>query len=202
MGKRFAGVVVLLLGLRVSCPGEDLEGRPVVAIRFEPAKQPFSAEYLQRILILKQNAPLRMGDIRAAIKRLYATGRYTDITAEGEAAAGGVAIIFHTREQWFVGRVDARGKVKDPPNQGQLANASRFILGQPFSEVELPGAVERVRTLLRENGFYEATVEAQIARDTEHQQVNIVFVVETGKRARYNKPGITGNPVLPAEKVA
>lgn len=88
MGKRFAGVVVLLLGLRVSCPSEDLEGRPVVAIRFEPAKQPFSAVYLQRILILKQNAPLRMGDIRAAIKRLYATGRYTDITAEGEPAAG------------------------------------------------------------------------------------------------------------------
>lgn len=208
MAKRGLAVCVALLGAGTVCTGADqpspqsFEGKPVVSIRFEPPEQPLSRDYLSRILPLKANAPFRMEDVRAGIKSLYATGRYEDITAEGDGVGGGVEVVFRTADQWFVGRVDAVGKIKDPPNRGQLANSTRFQLGDPFNRDELDGGADRIMALLRSNGFYEAKVEPQLTRDPEHQQVNVVYSVYPGKRARFAPPVITGSPALPAADVA
>ncbi len=177
------------------------EGSKVVAVRFEPAEQPLSRDYLEHIVPLKPGAEFNMDAVRDALKRLYATGRFEDIAAEGEPEAGGVAVVFHTTGQWFVGQVDAGGKIKQPPNRGQLANTTGFQLGEPFQRDEINTGSERVLALLRNNGFYEARVEPKLTRDPAHQQVNILYMVEPGKRARLEKPVITGQPVLSPEDV-
>jgi outer membrane protein assembly factor BamA len=62
----------------VSAPA-DYEGKPVLKIEFQPAEQPVSAAQLKEILPVKLNTPLRLAEVRSAIERLYATGRYSDI---------------------------------------------------------------------------------------------------------------------------
>ena len=43
---------------------QEYEGRPVLAIQFEPRNQPLDASELHDILPLKQDQPLRMDDVR------------------------------------------------------------------------------------------------------------------------------------------
>jgi outer membrane protein insertion porin family len=208
MSKRGLGVVAVLAGTAAVCVGADvagaqaLEGKPIVSIRFEPPEQPLPRDYLERILPLKPKEPLHIAEVRDAIKKLFATGRYADIAVDGEPVGGGVGLIVRTTDQWFVGRVGATGKIKDPPNLGQLANAARLDLGQPVTQDDIQRAASGVSRLLRANGFYQAKVEPEVTRDSKYQQLNVVFVVDLGKRAHFAQPVITGRPVLPVEEVA
>ena len=113
---------------------QKYEGRPVVNIRFEPAEQPLEGAELFEMLPLKRDQPLRMSVVRASVERLFATGRYSDIQVDAEPYNGGVIIKFITTNSWFIGDVSVAGRLDDPPNRGQLANATRLELGQPYAD--------------------------------------------------------------------
>jgi len=53
----------------------EYEGRLIQAVRFEPPLQPVTREDLARLVPFQPGAPLRQGDIRDAIKRLYTSFR-------------------------------------------------------------------------------------------------------------------------------
>ena len=178
-------------------------GKRVVSLRFDPAQQPLTDAQLARYFPLKAGSVLSGVAVRSAIKSLYATGRYTDVEVSAEpAGAGGLALVVHTQEQWFVGPLEVQGRLNTPPNRGQLSNATALQLGQPFSEDELGTAVKSMQSLLERNGLYGATIEPQVARDPVHQQVMVTFLVKTGKRARFTTPGVTGDTRIPAQQVA
>src|SRR6185503_2440130 len=119
-----------------------LEGKPIQAVQFEPRKQPLTPEQLSSIVGFMNNAPLEGNELRTAIKKLYSTGRYSDVEVDAEPVGSGVTLTFSTQEQWFIGPVQVGGKTKYPPNRGQLANATRLELGQPYTEDSLGTALE------------------------------------------------------------
>lgn len=183
-------------------PASDYEGRPISGIRFEPLQQPVLQADVARIVPFKPGTPLHLADVQQAIKNLYATGEYADIEVEAQPAGNGVTLIIHTTEQWFVGPVEVRGKVKTPPNGGQLGNATRLELGTPFDEGDVQSATEGIRDLLQRNGLYRAKIQPKIDRDAEHQEVSLTFTVDAGKRARLTLPVIEGDTKIPKDKVA
>lgn len=105
------------------------EGQRIVSVRFDPPAQPVASDDLNSLLTWKPGDALHLADVRAAIKRLYATGAYTSIAVDTEPLAGGVGLVIRTTEQWFIGPVEVHGKINLPPNQGQLTAASRLDLG-------------------------------------------------------------------------
>jgi outer membrane protein assembly complex protein YaeT len=196
----------------VLCPfvsrGDDLappityEGKPISEIRYDPPSQPVTRADLARLMPFPPGTPLHLVDVRGAIKRLYGTGRYSNIEVETEPATDGVALIIRTTEQWFVGPVEVHGKVHTPPNEGQLANAARLELGTPFNEEDLQTAQKGIVDLLQRNGLYLAKVDPKVDRDPEHQQVSLTFQVDSGKRARLTLPTITGESKIPEDQIA
>ncbi len=179
---------------------EDFEGRPVQALEFEPQQQPFSREYLQEILPLKTGQPLRLAEVRAAIERLYATGRYAGIRVDARAAAGGLILTFLTTGNYFVGRVTVQ-PVSAPPPAGVMANSTRLQLGALYVTSEIDQAIANLRDVLRNNGFPETRIEPEYRYDPATQQVAIHFRVLAGPRARYDPPLIAGNPDRPAPEI-
>src|SRR5580658_3693614 len=143
-----------------------------------------------------------VADVRAAIKRLYGTGEYSNIEVDTEPAADGVSLIFRTTSQWFVGSVDVKGKINQPPSASQLASATRLDLGAPFSDRDVDTAVDNLRTLLQRNGLYRGAVTPEVVRDSQHEQVAITFRVDSGKRARLMLPNVVGDTKIPAANVA
>ncbi len=197
------GIWLVLLSSALFCAAADLpvarnfEGRPIASIRFDPENQPLTPDEIERALSLKPGMPFRVAELRSTIKQLYATGRYERIEADGEPAAGGVAVVFRTTNRWFISRVESDPAIKRPPTPGQVTAVSRLDLGQPFHEDQLQEASQRVLALLKRNGYYEARVEPVLSRDPTHQEVNIRFSVEPGKRARFQTPIIIGEPEMP-----
>ena len=145
---------------------QKYEGRPVVNIRFEPAQQPLEGSELFEILPLKRGEPLRMSVVRATVERLYATGYYRDIQVDAEPYNGGVIIKFITANSWFVGDVSASGRINSPPNRGQLANATRLELGQPYLDSQLEPALNSQRHLMESNGLFLGSVRPVFDYDT------------------------------------
>ncbi len=179
---------------------EDFEGRPIRAIEFDPQPQPYSQEYLEEILPVKTGRPLELADVRAAIERLYRTGRYAGIRVDARAADGGVILRFLTRGNFFVGRVTV-GQVQAPPLEGSLVNATRLQLGALYTAASTGQAIANLRDVLRSNGFPQTRIEPEYRYDPDTQQVAIHFRVETDERARYTDPLITGKPDRPAEEI-
>ncbi|MDR3698509.1 MAG: BamA/TamA family outer membrane protein [Candidatus Sulfopaludibacter sp.] len=208
MASRLAAGLPYVLALASAAYADDLmppsqyEGKAVTAVRFVPAVQPATEAGLKKLVGVNLGSPLRLADVRAAIKRLYGTGEYSNVEVDTEPAASGLTLIFHTTNQWFVGPVDARGKINNPPSSSQLANAARLDLGTPFSDSDLDTAVASLKTLLQRNGLYRGTVTPQVVRDSQHQQVAVTFQVNSNKRARLTLPNITGDPKLDPNEVA
>src|SRR4051812_23862690 len=195
---------VSLPGLRsddLSVP-KEYEGRPIQGVRFDPPLQPIARPDLNRLVPIAPGTPLRQNDIRDAIKRLYNTGEYQDIEVTWESSPSGIVLVFKTTEQWFTGAVEVRGKVKLPPSEGQLTNATRLNLGAPFADEDIDRAKQRIQNLMQRNGLYQGEIEPTVTRDNEHQQVSLTFEVKSGKRARLSEPVIEGDTKLPPEKLA
>jgi len=170
---------------------EDYEGKRIVRILFDPALQPLSDDELAEMLPIKVGEPLSLRALRDAIVRLYDTGRYRDIAADAELSGDGVLVRFLTRNTWFVGRVSVEG-VPAPPNEGQLVNATRLDLGRRFSEEAAQRAIGHLEEVLRANGFFEPKVQRFVEYEQAFSQVNVVFLVEPGPRARLAAPVLKG----------
>jgi outer membrane protein insertion porin family len=172
---------------------QKYEGRTVLNVRFDPPSQPVAAEELFRILPMKRSQTFSMKVVRESIERLFATGRYTDIQVDAEPFNDGVIVTFRTRNSWFIGNVSVGGNLSDPPNPGQLANATRFDLGQPYVDSALDQAVAGQRRLLESNGLFTPQIKPVFDYDDAHQQINIRFQIESGPRARFGEPSISGD---------
>ena len=179
----------------------EFEDRPISAIQFDPPDQPLTLDELARRMPLKTGAPFHASQLREAIRQLYATGAYTDVWAEGQPSGNGLAVVFHTTERSFVGRVETDQHVRQPPTPAQLVSSSQLDLGQPLLAGDLDAALARIAHALQANGYYEAKVQPQITRDEAHQRTNIRFQVQAGPRAKLTEPVITGNPELTPEQV-
>jgi outer membrane protein insertion porin family len=179
----------------------NLEGRVVARIEFEPAVQPLPPAELERLLPLKAGTPLQLADIRAAIQKLYDTGRYSDVVIDGTPeSASGVVIRIATQFKFFVSSVAIDG-ASEPPAKGQLLTATKFELGAEFKESDLKQATENVIERLRANGLYHATVSSDIQRNPTTEEVDIRFRVHPGSRARFDGVAVTGTFIRPADKI-
>ncbi len=204
MRHRYATSILSLLLFThgLAAAESPFEGQSIVSVGFEPAEQPLAERELNEILPVKPGQEYSATGIREAIERLYATGRYGDIQVDASAADGGVAIHFITKNSWFIGRVATKGDVGEPPNPGQMVNASRLRLGDGFDMAAIPVAVENIRRLLVENGYFDPVVNPEFDYDSAYQQVNITFAVKTSKRASYLPPQVSGDTsVLSAKAI-
>ena len=198
--KILCAILMVWAGPPLLAQSQKYEGKPVVVIQFEPRRQPLEADELHEILPLKMHEPLKMSVVRETIERLFATGRYSDIQVDAKPYEDGVAITFLTRNSWFIGGVTVTG-TNDPPNAGQLENASRLDLGQPYTEIKMRQAIVDQERLLQSNGLYEGHVKAAFDYDTAHQQVNIRFHVDPGPRARFGPPVLMGDLKMDPERI-
>ncbi|MBI2819138.1 MAG: BamA/TamA family outer membrane protein, partial [Acidobacteria bacterium] len=134
------------------------------------------------------------------IERLYATGRFADIRVDAEQQPAGVAITLLTRERYFIGAVRVQG-APPPPSENELHSATALQLGYPYSEDDLPAVLEQLRRVLADDGYYQAQISHREERYPATQQVDLLFEVEAGERARLGAVRITGTPVFSEERL-
>ncbi len=152
------------------------------------------------MLAIQRDDVYSVGKVRQSIQRLYATGRFLDIQVDAQRQADGLTLTFITRENYFVGGVFVEG-VQEPPNRGQLVNSTRLQFGELWTEGNHARAIQGLRRLLQEHGFYQAGIEPRVQLHPEIQQVDLHFQVQAGEQARISQVQVTGTPRFPPEKV-
>ncbi len=179
------------------CCGQDFVGRPIVAIRYQPAVQPIDSRDLERALRIEIGRPFVTNELAATIDRLYRSGLYEDIKVDAESSGAGVSLTFITKPRRFIGHVGAEGDIKDPPSRAVIIGDSQLYLGQPFDPDAVVMARKSLEAQLRDNGLFRGHVGVATIEDPVTHQVTIRFLVAAGKRSRYEIPAIRGETKLP-----
>lgn len=196
---RLRMLVALLAGLALAfapafgqdTPTSGWEGRPISRIEFDPAQQPMPLEELNRLLPFKVGSSLRMDDVREAIRKLYGTGRFSDVSVEANPDGASVALDISTELNYFIGGVNIGGE-NDPPNRNQLISASKLELGGLFVESDLDKAVDNIQERLRVNGLYNATIQRRVDKSPDTEEANVYFDLDTGSRAHFDGVELMG----------
>src|SRR5438128_215462 len=109
MGLAFVLLVSSFAGAQIG----SFEGKRILSIQYS-APDVLHPQDLERVQVLHVGDVLRANDVGKTIDRLFATGRFEDISVEAEDAPSGVAVRFVTQQKWFVGGVQVDGKIASP----------------------------------------------------------------------------------------
>ncbi len=173
-------------GLRVS----GIEFRGVSAERLQP---------LQAQLALQPGQPLDPAKIRSSLRRLYATGLYSNIDVAGVRTGDDVHILFDGQPQLFIGRVNVDG-VSSENFTSLLQGASKLSPGTPFTQAKLDRGRKLLVNLLETNGYYQGTVIEGHSVDPVNQQINVSYTVTQGPRAKVGNVAVNGQTGLTPQK--
>ncbi len=162
-----------------------------------------NAGMLRGLLLVKTGEPLDRESLRESIRVLYATGRFSSLHVEAAAEkGGGITLTFVTTENYFNGDVSVEGlNAKTPPKPHQLVNASKLELGELFSEENVKLSIDRMKKVLADNGYFQASITYELLPHEDTRQMNVVFHVKTGELARVGTVKIEGDTGIAQEQI-
>jgi len=177
----------------------SLWGRPVTQSHIECdcklKLQNFPGAVTQQI-----GEPLDPAKVSESLKRLYATGRFSELRVEGAPDGNGVSLTFVARAQYFIGIVTAEGNPASVEARA-LVTASRLRLGQPLTGEGLNAAHTRLSDLLVTNGYYQSHVTDKIEPNPDTLEANVVFTIKAGPPARVSAVQFLDDSGFPPERL-
>jgi outer membrane protein insertion porin family len=134
-------------------------------------------------LPLQPGKPFQYAEERASLRALYQRGDYSDIRVMAEPVAGGLAVKFIVRRNFYNNVVRIEGLV-EPPSESAAVAAMRLGLGFPFRESSLKEGINRLREVLRADGLFQAKLSWELQPNNDTRQMNILVRIDPGPRAR------------------
>jgi outer membrane protein insertion porin family len=168
----------------------DWKGLRVDKIQFEGVTFD-TTDTLPQELTQKVGTPLDPQQVRASLRRLFASGRYRDISVRGVRQGDAVTLIFFGPARYYVGRVTIDG-VKSDRLASLLEFATKLSPGTPFSESQIQTGYEGIKQMLQQQGYYEPILSADSKIDPVGEQVNVTYTVSIGPQARVGNVTLTG----------
>jgi outer membrane protein insertion porin family len=150
-----------------------------------------ATDLLPKELTQKVGVPLNPLEVRASLRRLYASGRYRNIEVKGVRDGDRVTLIFAGVSRYFVGRVTISG-VKSERLTSLLEFATKLSPGTAFSEPQIAAGTEGIKQILQQQGYYEPKVSVKTETDVAGDQVNATYTVTIGPQARVGQVVLLG----------
>jgi len=176
----------------------DWKGLRVDKILFEGVTFD-AADTLPKELPQKDGEPLDPEKVRASVRRLFASGRYRDISVRGVRQGDAVTLIFTGVARYYVGRVTIDG-VKSDRLASLLEFATKLSPGTPFNESQIAAGAAGIKEMLEQQGYYESVMSADSQVDVAGSQVNVTYTVSIGPQARVGNITLDGPAGLTLEE--
>ena len=136
--------------------------------------------------------PLTRRALRESLRQLFSTGVYNTLQADGRREGDQVDVIFRGTPRPFIGTVGVYG-AKGATVNTQLVSAAQLSPGTRFNPAKMDRAMQQMRAVLAEDGYYEPKIIPTLTAQTADQLVNIVYRVESGPQARIGSVDVTGD---------
>ncbi len=169
---------------------EALLGRTIASLRFAgdvPAERP---EELARLTDLNPGQRLTEPAVREALRNLFATHRFLDLLVEASPSGEAVDVVVRYEAAPVVASVRLAGK--DLPARGRLRDAIGVEPGDRWSSPVAAEAARRVRSLLRERGYFAPTVDVGVTPTADDTAVDVEVRVGAGRLFRTGAPRLEG----------
>src|SRR6185503_3051982 len=129
------------LGISVPAPGDSTETGPARIIRSVAAQGFVNTDSLVvvRTFAVTAGQPYDPRETRSGVRRLFATGLFTDVTvSDAPAAGGGIALTIHVTERPRIKTIDYRGvkKLETKTLKEKLTSAEGQLLDPGTLELD------------------------------------------------------------------
>ncbi|MDP9337387.1 MAG: BamA/TamA family outer membrane protein [Acidobacteriota bacterium] len=161
----------------------DLQGKPVVVATRIVAEDGRVLSETAKDVKVEPGKPLDRAEVAQSLRLLYRTGNYADLRAAIVAVPGGVRLDFIARENLYFNQVLIEGLIA-PPSDASAAAATQLNLGQTYHRELMDEAAERLIETLHQEGLYTAIVTPETVPHAETHQMDVIFHVKPGARAR------------------
>ncbi len=135
--------------------------------------------------------------VAAGIRRLFETGKFSDIFAYRRPAPGGVDLILNLREFPRVRSITFRGN--DEIKDEDLAEAYPIRVGQFANPAVLSRELEKIRELYYEKGYYNVEVDTRASQVDAGNLMDLVVTIDEGKKVKVESIGFRGLEHLKAD---
>ena len=155
---------------------------------------------LLSMLPQKAGEPLDRDKVRESIRVLFSTGLFSDLQAEVAPSSPGVRLTFTSSPNFFIGSINVQG-APSRPNANQVVNASKFQLGELYTADKLDRALQNIRQLMQENGYYRARVTAETTSNAATRQADLLFHIAAGAQAHVGDVNVPPNLAFSRDQV-
>lgn len=143
-------------------------------------------ETIRSYLQLKEGQPYDAAAADRSLKALFATGLFSDVTMDMQ----GSTLVVKVTENPIINRVAFEGnrKIEDDKLRDEVQSKPR----QVFTRARVQADVERILTIYRRSGRYNASVEPKIIR-LDQGRVDLVFEINEGDVTGVQRISFVGN---------
>ena len=156
---------------------------------------------LRQLVAPNLDQPLDRQKLGRTLRALYATGLFSDVQVDAQRKnQTEVSLVFIATENLFIGSITVFGAPRRP-SWNQLRDISKLELGKLYSEASVQQAIQRMKNLLADNGYYHSEITVNEEQHPETQQVDIHFSVTPGAIARVGQVVVSGSPGLSDDEI-
>jgi len=146
----------------------------------------------------REGSPYDAEQVSKDVRALFELGSFEDVKVDAEGFEGGVRLTFRVTERPLLLALEIEGNKE--VSVEDLREKAALPLSAPYNPVAAAAAVERMRALYREKGFYQALIRTA-AEPAGEGRVRLKAVVEEGVKYRLVEITLNGVKSLPLEKV-
>ena len=156
-------------------------------------------ENIAGLISIRPGDPFSLKNVSACIKQMYKTGLFSDIRVE-QSGEDRIALRFVLARKLLIRNIRFRGQTGISARR--LRNALYSLReDSDFSEERLERAREELLRSLNAAGFFHPRVETTWTRKPEAPEVDLVFNVQAGMRARVGTVEIVGGGVVSPDEL-
>jgi len=174
------------LSLPMSAAAQNIfTGDPIADIRIE-GTQRIEPETVRSYMAISPGDPFAADRIDKALKNLFATGLFADVTFRRE----GNTLVVKVVENPIINQIAFEGNdhIEDKDLTQEVQLKPRTVLTQSRVQSD----VTRILDLYRRSGRFGATVEPKVI-NLDQNRVNLVFEIKEGKKTEVRRISFVGN---------
>ena len=160
-------------------------GEPIAAIRIE-GSQRIEPETIRSYMQLVPGDPFESERIDRALKSLFATGLFADVTMRRE----GAALVVQVVENPIINQLAFEGnrRIDDETLEAEVQLRPRVV----YTQTRVQNDTRRILEIYRRSGRFAATVEPKVI-SLEQNRVDLVFEINEGEVTEVRRIDFVGN---------
>lgn len=184
-----AALLVALLAPATPVSAEDVASAPVIREIVVTGTRMVEEATVRSRIRSSEGTAYDTEQVSRDVRALFELGSFEDIKVDAESFEGGMRLTFRVTERPLLNALVIEGNKE--VSVEDLREKAALPLTAPYNPVTAAAAVERMRALYREKGFYQALVRTVIEPAGEGR-VRLKAVIEEGEKYRLVEISLDG----------